>query len=88
MSNISKDLDRISRNLRTVPKQFYEKFRAETPVRSGYARNNTRLAGDTVNANYAYAGPLNKGASRKAPQGMTIPTIKYIRQVVRNILGK
>jgi len=88
MSNISKDLDRISRELKTVPKQFYEKFRAETPVRSGNARNNTRLAGDTVNANYAYAGPLNKGASRKAPQGMTIPTIKYIRQVVRNILGK
>ena len=100
MSNISRDLDRIARDLRTVPKQFYEKFRAEnaprpatlasaeTPVRSGYARNHTSLAGDTVNANYAYAGPLNKGVSRKAPQGMTIPTIKYIRQVVRNILGK
>lgn len=88
MSNISKNLDKISRDLTTVPKQFYEKFRAETPRRSGFARNNTRLAGNSINADYAYAGSLNKGRSKKAPEGMTIPTIKYIRQVVRNILGK
>jgi len=87
MSKIAADIGRTLNKLKTVPQQFADKFKSVTPKKSGRARNNTKLSGDTVNADYNYAGPLNKGASRQAPQGMTAPTIKYIRQVVGKILG-
>jgi hypothetical protein len=87
MSKIAADIEKKVRSLKTVPRQFADKFISLTPRKSGRARNNTRLSGDVVDANYAYAVPLNKGASRQAPEGMTAPTIKYIRQVVGDILG-
>jgi hypothetical protein len=87
MSKIAADIGRTLNKLKTVPQQFADKFKSVTPKKSGRARNNTKLSGDTVNADYNYAGPLNKGSSRQAPQGMTAPTIKYIRQVVGKILG-
>jgi hypothetical protein len=87
MSKIAVDIDKKVRRLRVVPQQFADKFKSLTPKKSGRARNNTRLSGDTVNADYAYAGPLNRGSSRQAPEGMTNPTIKYIRQVVAKLLG-
>ena len=87
MSRIAQDLGRKIGKLKSVPQQFADKFKSLTPRKSGRARNNTRLSGDTVNADYNYAGPLNRGSSRQAPDGMTQPTIKYIRQVVTKILG-
>jgi hypothetical protein len=54
------------------------------------------LQGNTINANYPYANVLDKGrhmtrrglrGSEQAPQGMTEPTIKHIRQYVKQKLG-
>jgi|TARA_R100001198_G_C5239063_1_gene216414 hypothetical protein len=60
-----------------------------TPVASGNARNKTIKKGNKIVSNYAYAGRLNDGYSRQAPQGFTKPTIeqlddqaeKYIRKI-------
>ena len=60
-----------------------------TPVASGNARNKTIKKGNKIVSNYAYAGRLNDGYSRQAPQGFTQPTIeqldddtnKYVRKI-------
>jgi len=60
-----------------------------TPVASGNARNKTIKKGNKIVSNYAYAGRLNEGYSKQAPQGFTQPTIeqlddkasKYVRKI-------
>ncbi len=60
-----------------------------TPVASGYAKNNTIIQGNKIVSNYAYAGRLNEGYSSQAPEGFTKPTIeqldddtaKYVRKI-------
>jgi len=65
-----------------IPEKAYEYFVAETPVRSGNARRNTRIRNTTIDANYAYAGRLDEGWSKQSPDGMTEPTIKYIERLI------
>jgi len=59
---------------------------------SGFAKANTRLENTTINADYNYADVLNKGrgyrdgqmrGSDQAPEGMTKPTIEYIRDYIQ-----
>lgn len=66
-----------------------------TPEASGNARRNTRLRQDSIEANYSYASVLDKGrhmtakgmrGSTQAMQGMTRPTIQYLRLLFRRIL--
>ena len=60
-----------------------------TPIASGNARNNTTIKGNKVVSDYAYAGRLDDGYSKQAPQGFTQPTIeqldddtaKYVRKI-------
>lgn len=61
-----------------VAQRAYAYFVAVTPRRSGNARRQTRLDKTTIDANYPYASNLDQGASPKAPQGMTEPTIKKL----------
>lgn len=49
-----------------------------TPVASGNARNNTIIQGNKIVSNYAYAGRLDDGYSKQAPQGFTKPTIEQL----------
>jgi len=65
-----------------IPEKAYEYFVAETPVRSGNARRNTRIRNTTIDANYAYASRLDEGWSKQSPDGMTEPTIKYIERLI------
>lgn len=53
-------------------------FKKITPVDKGYARSRTDTRHLTISAKYPYAGRLDDGWSRQAPQGMTEPTEKYI----------
>lgn len=59
----------------------YRYFVRATPVRSGNARRNTYLDRNTnmIEADYPYAGRLNHGWSKQAPDGMVQPTIEYMR---------
>jgi hypothetical protein len=94
-------VDRLNKVLNTlnsnnIAKEAYTKFVDVTPIKSGNAKRSTKLQGNTINANYPYANVLDKGrhmtrrgmrGSEQAPQGMTEPTIKHIRQYVKQKLG-
>lgn len=90
---ITPSLARIQRELETVGPGAYKIWQENTPVRSGNARSKTRLrgAGQTktyIDANYDYAVPLDQGRSRKSPQGMSKPTLAWIRQTLNRIMRK
>jgi len=82
------ELDSIRQQIAALPKEAYDYFKSVTPIRTGNARRRTRLSGDTIRADYAYAQPLDDGRSRQAPQGMTEPTEKWLARRVKQIKGK
>jgi hypothetical protein len=95
VNTISASLKRIQRKLDKVPSEAYQEFKKLTPVKTGNARRNTRLKGDTIEANYQYAQVLDKGrhmtnrgmrGSEQAPQGMTKPTEVFVSKRVKQIL--
>jgi hypothetical protein len=97
-SNIVDRLNKVlgTLNSQNIAKEAYTKFKDVTPVKSGNAKKNTKLQGNSINADYAYANVLDKGrhmtrrgmrGSDQAPQGMTEPTIKHIRDYVKQKLG-
>jgi hypothetical protein len=76
-------LNQIQKN--TEPKELarvaYPVFKDFTPIRSGNAKNKTRLKGDNIHADYAYAKRLDEGYSKqKGGVGMTEPTLKAIQE--------
>lgn len=98
MSNIRKRLDLVLKTLddKTISTEAFSKFKEVTPIKSGNAKRNTNLRGNTINANYAYATVLDKGrhitskgarGSKQAPEGMSKPTIEHIREFVNKQLG-
>ena len=80
--------DQAERVAKTLPKEAYDYFVDSTPIRSGNARRSTRLRGDTIDANYAYAERLDEGYSRQAPKGMTGPTEKFLEKRIDDLIGK
>lgn len=87
-NEIGPKLLRKAQDLQKIPQMAHEKFVSVTPRDSGRARRSTRLDGNTINADYPYATRLNQGWSKQAPQGMWEPTLKYIRGLVRRIIGR
>jgi hypothetical protein len=94
VDRLNKVLDTL--NDKNIAREAYTKFVDVTPVKTGNAKRSTKLQGNTINANYGYANVLDKGrhmtrrgmrGSEQAPQGMTEPTIKHIRQYVKQKLG-
>lgn len=63
-------------------------FKNATPVRSGAARSRTRTVGEKISADYGYAGRLDEGYSKQAPDGMSDPTINHFDKQVDNIVRK
>lgn len=59
-----------------------------TPVASGNARNKTIIQGDKIVSNYGYAGKLNEGYSKQAPQGFTKPTIEQLNSDANKFIRK
>ena len=86
VNTMTNSLKRIQKKLKQVPKEAYQEFVDETPIRTGNARRRTRLQGKTINANYPYAKRLDEGYSQQAPEGMTKPTEDFIKQRVAAIL--
>jgi uncharacterized protein (DUF2252 family) len=98
MSKIRQRLDKVldTLNDKTISKEAYNFFHDITPERSGYAKSQTKLKGNTIDANYPYAGVLDKGrhmtnrgmrGSTQAPKGMSKPTYQHIRDYVYKKLG-
>lgn len=89
MSNISRRLAQVNQNLsqKKISEVAIAAFKANTPIRTGYARNHTKLVGKTIQADYNYASNLEDGYSKQAPRGMTEPTIKAVRKYIRDKTG-
>ena len=87
--NVNNHINKIQRELEKVPQKAldYFKYQAPTPIRSGNARKNTSLRNKKdIIADYPYAKKLDEGYSKQARQGMTKPTMEYIKQLVRKII--
>lgn len=79
---------RIRRQLAQLPQLALNTFKNNTPIKTGYARSNTRLINNSViTANYAYAETLDRGYSNQSPRGMTKPTEEFVRTSVKKIIG-
>ena len=74
--------------LQQYPKQAEAEFKKLTPIRTGNARRRTNLKNQTIQANYPYVQPLDQGASRQAPDGMTRPFEQWVRSETKRIFGK
>jgi hypothetical protein len=92
---VRKTSDRITLSLKNnaarlgnLAKEAYDFWVKETPVRSGNARRQTRLQGDTISADYPYARRLDEGWSSQSPQGMSAPTERFIRNRLKRIIRK
>lgn len=85
---ITPDIARIRNELKALPKDVYNFWVGITPIDSGNARRKTKLAGNVIHANYAYANKLNEGYSKQAPKGMSEPTTVYLDKQIKKILGK
>lgn len=83
---MSSSLKNIKRKLDNLPKEAYQEFVKETPIRSGNARRKTKLKGKTIVADYAYAKRLDEGYSKQSPAGMTKPTEDFIQKRVTQIM--
>lgn len=67
-----------------LTREAYDYFRDITPIASGNAQRNTRLRGDEIWADYAYAQRLDSGWSKQNNGvGMTKPTEKFIQEYIR-----
>lgn len=75
-------------NTKTIAANAYRVFYANTPVKTGNARRNTKLVGSSIEAKYPYAVRLDRGWSKQSPKGMTIPTIRFIREYIKRQLGR
>lgn len=85
-SGASNRLEQLRKQLEQVPEKATEYFKRKTPKDTGNARKRTRLEnGDTIHANYAYAVRLNEGYSNQNKQGMSEPTKKYVKSLIRRI---
>lgn len=94
-TTLPKTLTNIKQKLAKLPQEAYKEFVKNTPVRSGNARRSTKLNGSTIEADYQYAGVLDKGrhmtprgmrGSTQAPKGMTKPTVDFIKKRVAQIV--
>jgi hypothetical protein len=77
-----------SKELKRMMPEIYREFVKNTPKRSGNARMRTKTTGNQVIANYDYAGALDEGSSPKAPRGMTEPTIEFVEEKFKKIIGE
>ena len=66
----------------------YKKFKDLTPIRTGNARQNTKLEKTTILGDYPYAQRLDKGYSQQAPDGMSEPTIAYMERELDQLVRK
>ena len=85
-NNIAPSITRLQSELDKIPSQAYPYFKKTTPIKTGNARRNTNLKGNTISGDYDYVNKLNDGYSKQAPGGMTDPTISEIRRLVRKVL--
>lgn len=88
VNRITPSLQRNQRRLQGLPRAAFDFWVDTTPVKTGRARRSTRLRGNTIDAAYPYAQPLDSGSSSQAPDGMSRPTGDFIRRWFRRNIRK
>lgn len=84
---VTAKLKRVQKALDNLPKEALQEFVSNTPIRTGNARNKTRLTDkDTIGALYPYAQKLDDGYSQQSPQGMTKPTEEFVKKRYAQIM--
>lgn len=76
-------LGRLRAEFERLPYQAFVYWRSITPKRTGAARRRTTLSRKTIMASYPYATRLDEGYSRQAPDGMSAPTGRHIRRLIK-----
>lgn len=88
-NKLKQKLAKIENLKDTVMPKAHAYFKSITPKKSGHARQRTRLdSSKTIQAEYAYAGALDSGASKQAPKGMVEPTEKHIEKLVADYIKR
>jgi len=87
-----RQFDGLVKDLEEMPiavmKTLYPYYRNKTPIRSGNARNRTKLNRNTINSKYDYAGKLDEGWSKQAPDGFTEPSIDQLDKLIGNYIKR
>jgi len=86
VDTITPSVRRMQAALAALPRQAFDVWVRNTPVRTGNARRHTRLNQRTIQADYAYAERLDDGYSNQSPRGMSQPTEKFIQQQLNKIM--
>ena len=86
VKSLKSTIKTIQKKLNNLPKEAYTEFVKDTPIRSGNARRKTKLSGNTIEANYPYAQRLDDGYSPQSPDGMTKPTLDFVKKRLRQIM--
>jgi len=89
LTQFNKQMNQALHALDTLPEFAQSAMKSNTPIRSGNARRNTKLRGDTVTADYPYAERLeNNWSPQTRGQGIIAPTEKDIqKEVDRRLKG-
>lgn len=83
LTQFNQQMSNAKRALNDLPEFAEKTMRAKTPIRSGNARRNTNLQGNTVVADYPYAQRLEDNwSSQTRGQGIITPTEQAIQQEV------
>ena len=87
------EFDQLINSLETLPKDAMKDalpfYKSKTPIDKGNARRRTRLrTSNKITSDYPYAGRLDDGWSRQAPDGFTEPTIEHIEEFVVKAIKK
>jgi len=85
-NSISKSINGMLQKIDKLPREAYQEFVKDTPIRSGNARRKTKLSGNKIIAGYNYAQKLDEGFSKQAPDGMTKPTEEFIKKRMTQII--
>lgn len=90
---VTKDVSKLLNQLGKVPTHVhndaYNYLKKQTPIRSGNARSKTKKESNLrIGSRYAYAGRLDDGWSRQAPEGFTEPTMDYIETLIDKEIRK
>lgn len=94
-NNLKGQIQKIRNEIKNLPQEAYKVFKDNTPIKTGYAKKNTKLKKDTITADYSYAKVLDKGrhmtsrgmrGSEQAPNGMSQPTEQFIKKRLKQIL--
>lgn len=90
----TKQVDKLLDTLGDLPSdamnKAYPYLKSETPKKTGNARRNTSHRSNSlkIKSKYGYAGRLDEGWSRQAPDGFTDPTIDFIQDYFDNQIRK